>query len=102
MIDLGMTPILPAFTGFVPRSITHVYPNASVLIGSEWEDFSPEFTNVTFLNPSDNLELFTSLQEDFIARQRDAYGNVTHYYTLDQYNENDPSSGDLVDKSQPL
>ncbi|ETN41888.1 uncharacterized protein HMPREF1541_03827 [Cyphellophora europaea CBS 101466] len=95
MIDLGMTPILPAFTGFVPRSITHVYPNASVLIGSEWEDFSPEFTNVTFLNPSDNLELFTSLQEDFIARQRDAYGNVTHYYTLDQYNENDPSSGDL-------
>lgn len=95
MVDLGMTPILPAFTGFVPRSISSVHPNASVVNGSQWEGFPYAYTNVTFLNPSENLELFTSLQQDFIARQRDAYGNITSFYTLDQYNENDPSSGDL-------
>ena len=95
MLDLGMTPILPAFTGFVPQSITRVQPNASVLVGSQWERFPAKYTNVSFLNPSENLELFTTLQEDFIARQREAYGNITTFYTLDQYNENDPSSGDL-------
>lgn len=94
MVELGMTPILPAFTGFVPRAIERVYPNASVLIGSQWEDFSTRYTNDTFLNPSENPELFTQLQKSFILKQQDAYGNVTHLYTLDQYNENDPSSGD--------
>jgi len=95
MVELGMTPILPAFTGFVPRTIDRVYPDASVLIGSQWNNFSPRYTNDTFLNPSENLELFTRLQRNFISKQQDAYGNITHFYTLDQYNENDPSSGDL-------
>lgn len=95
MVELGMTPILPAFTGFVPRTIERVYPNASVLIGSQWNDFSARYTNDTFLNPSENPELFTQLQQNFISKQQEAYGNITHFYTLDQYNENDPSSGDL-------
>src|ERR1700732_2190491 len=39
MVDLGMTPVLPAFTGFVPESITRVAPNANVVRGSEWNGF---------------------------------------------------------------
>lgn len=93
MLELGMTPILPAFTGFVPRALVDVYPNATVVNGSQWEDFPSEFTNTTFLEPSDPL--FSKLQNIVITKQLDYYGNVTQFYTLDQYNENDPYSGNL-------
>ncbi|CAO2647564.1 Nn.00g084860.m01.CDS01 [Neocucurbitaria sp. VM-36] len=93
MLTLGMTPILPAFTGFVPRALVDVYPDALVVNGSQWEDFPVEYTNTTFLEPSDPL--FEKLQDLVIAKQIQYYGNITTFYTLDQYNENDPFSGDL-------
>ncbi|KAK8159875.1 putative alpha-N-acetylglucosaminidase [Phyllosticta citribraziliensis] len=93
MVDLGMTPVLPSFTGFVPRAISRVLPNATIVNGSQWNGFAPEYTNVTFLEPFD--EAFTTLQKSFIEKQANVYGNVSHIYTMDQYNENDPYSGDL-------
>jgi alpha-N-acetylglucosaminidase len=93
MVELGMIPILPAFTGFVPRAITRVLPNANVVNGSDWSGFPAEYSNVTFLEPDDPA--FEMLQKSFISKQAEAYGNITHIYTLDQFNENDPSSGDV-------
>ena len=93
MVELGMTPVLPAFTGFVPRNISRVFPNASVVRGSQWNDFPSRYTNDSFLEPFDNH--VEQLQYSFIRKQSAAYGNITHIYTLDQYNENDPYSGDV-------
>ncbi|KAF7196460.1 Alpha-N-acetylglucosaminidase [Pseudocercospora fuligena] len=93
MVELGMTPVLPCFTGFVPTQISRLHPNASFVNGSRWNGFQAEYTNVTFLEPFDPL--FTILQKSFISKQIEAYGNVSSIYTLDQYNENDPFSGDL-------
>lgn len=93
MVELGMTPVLPAFTGFVPRSLIDVFPNASVVNISQWSGFSTQYTNDTFLEPSDPL--FTRLQKSFISKQQQYYGNISSTYTLDQFNENDPISGDL-------
>ncbi|KAJ5593927.1 uncharacterized protein N7459_000135 [Penicillium hispanicum] len=92
MVELGMTPVLPAFTGFVPENITRVMPNASVVRGSSWGNFPIRYTNDSFLEPFDDH--FAQLQASFIHKQQVAYGNVTNIYTLDQYNENDPYSGD--------
>jgi alpha-N-acetylglucosaminidase len=36
MAELGMTPALPSFTGFVPKQIGSVYPNASFVNWSAW------------------------------------------------------------------
>ncbi len=93
MVELGMTPVLPCFTGFVPRAISRVLPNATVVNGSDWNAFPAKYTNVTFLEPGDPS--FAALQKSFISKQADALGNITHIYTLDQYNENTPYSGDL-------
>lgn len=93
MVELGMTPVLPCFTGFVPRALDDVLPGAEAVNGTAWEDFPAQYTNVTFLEPSDPN--FTILQKSFISKQTEAYGNITHIYTLDQYNEDDPFSGDL-------
>jgi alpha-N-acetylglucosaminidase len=92
MVDLGMTPVLPAFTGFVPENITRVVPNATVVRGSEWNGFGDIYSNVTFLEPFDPL--FDELQAKVINIQKEVYGAVSNVYTLDQYNENTPYSGD--------
>ena len=93
MVELGMTPVMPSFTGFVPSQIGQHYPNASFVNGSSWNSFPLQYTNVTFLEPFDPL--FTTWQKSFISKQAEAYGNVSSIYTLDQYNENNPFSGDL-------
>ena len=90
MVELGMAPVLPAF---VPRAILTPLSSTTVVNGSRRNGFSPQYTNDTFLEPSD--EIFTRLQKSFISKQIAACGNITRFYTLDQYNENDPYSGDL-------
>lgn len=94
MTELGMTPVLPAFTGFVPRQFPELYPNASVVNISQWSGFPTQYTNDTFLDPSDPL--FAQLQKSFITKQQQYYGNVSSIYTMDQFNENDPISCDLT------
>ncbi|KAJ5153536.1 uncharacterized protein N7482_010014 [Penicillium canariense] len=93
MVELGMTPVLPSFTGFVPMNTTRVLPDAKIVRGSQWGGFPRRYTNDSFLEPFDDH--FSKLQYSFINKQRAAYGNVSHIYTLDQYNENVPYSGDL-------
>ena len=58
-----------------------------VVNGSRRNGFSPQYKQ------SD--EIFTRLQKSFILKQIAAYGNITRFHTPDQYNENDPYSGDL-------
>jgi alpha-N-acetylglucosaminidase len=93
MVELGMVPVLPCFAGFVPPAITRVFPNATVVNGSQWSGFPEQYTEDTFLEPLDPL--FAQLQKSFISKQQAAYGNISNIYTLDQYNENNPYSDDL-------
>lgn len=94
MGELGITPILPSFTGFVPRAISRVWPDVSVSNGSTWDGFPIEYTNTTFIDPLDSR--FEQLQTTFIGLQKEKYGDVSSFYALDQYNENTPLSGDLA------
>lgn len=93
MVELGMSPVLPAFPGFVPRNVSRIWPDASVGKSPLWSGFTSEFSAVTYLDPFDPI--FKDLQNDFMTRQLDAYGNVTHFWTLDQFNENRPQDSSL-------
>ncbi|KAE8312697.1 tim-barrel domain-containing protein [Aspergillus transmontanensis] len=93
IVELGMTPVLPAFPGFVPPAIKRVRPHATVVNGSQWSGFQKKFTEVSFLSPLDRT--FAELQKSVISRQMRAFGNITHVYTLDQFNEINPASGEL-------
>lgn len=88
-----MTPVFPAFTGFVPANITRVLPNATVVRGSDWNGLGSTYSRDMFLEPFDPL--FSQLQRKLIEIQKEIYGNVSNVYTLDQYNENTPYSGDV-------
>ncbi|KAF7715307.1 Alpha-N-acetylglucosaminidase [Penicillium ucsense] len=93
MVELGMTPVLPAFTGFVPMNTTRALPDAQIVRGSQWAGFPPQYSNDSYLEPFDAN--FAKIQSSFIIKQRAAYGSISNIYTLDQYNENSPYSGDL-------
>jgi alpha-N-acetylglucosaminidase len=87
---LGMKPILQAFTGHVPESITKIYPKARLHKTGNW---SAGFGGTTFLDPGD--ELFQRIGKLFIKKQTEMYG-TDHYYSADCFNEVNPDSNDPV------
>lgn len=92
MVELGITPALPAFPGFVPEAFKRIRPDAHVEEAPGWGDFPDKNSHTLFLSPLE--ETYAELQNLFLTKQLEAYGNVTNIYTLDQFNEIQPNSGD--------
>ncbi len=86
--SLGMTPILPAFTGHVPSSFKEKFPKAK-LKKTSWVGFPP----VYILDP--NEPMFTVIGKKFIEEQTKTYG-TDHLYSADTFNENTPPTSDSV------
>lgn len=84
--SLGMTPVLPAFTGHVPPTFNERYPQAK-LKKTTWVGF-PE---VSILDP--NEPLFTEIGKRFIEEEKQVYG-TDHLYSADTFNENTPPTND--------
>ncbi|WP_238989319.1 alpha-N-acetylglucosaminidase [Mucilaginibacter terrigena] len=88
--ELGMTPILPAFTGHVPRSFKDHYPNAK-LFKTTWGDDFPSVAFSSMLDPNDPT--FTVIGKKFMEEQNRIYG-TNHFYSADTFNEMMPPSND--------
>jgi alpha-N-acetylglucosaminidase len=86
--SLGMTPILPAFTGHVPANFKERYPDAQ-LKKTHWSTF-PE---VAILDPNDPM--FTLIGKKFMDEQIKTFG-TDHLYTADTFNENTPPTNDSL------
>lgn len=84
--SLGMTPILPAFTGHVPPSFKEKFPNAK-LKKIEWG--GRYHTNI--LDPTDPL--FQKIGSLFMMDQIKTFG-TNHLYSADTFNENTPPTND--------
>lgn len=84
---LGMTPVLPAFTGHVPPSFVNRFPNAK-LRKTNW---GAGFSDVFILDPEDSL--FERVGKAFLDKQTVEYG-TDHLYSADTFNENVPPSND--------
>jgi alpha-N-acetylglucosaminidase len=83
---LGMTPVLPAFTGHVPPCFKEKFPNAA-LKKTSWVGF-PE---VYILDPDDSL--FSVIGKRFLQEEVHTFG-TDHLYSADTFNENTPPSSD--------
>ena len=84
--SLGMTPVLPAFTGHVPPGFETKFPSVRVS-KTEWIDYPA----VTLLNPSE--EMFGTIAKLFLEEQIATYG-TNHFYSADTFNENLPPASD--------
>ena len=80
---LEMTPILPAFSGFVPPALAREFPDARTFVSSGWNVFAP----TPLLHPSDPL--FIDIGRRFLQEYQREYG-VDHYYLADTFNEMTP------------
>ncbi|KAI4382992.1 hypothetical protein MLD38_008879 [Melastoma candidum] len=94
MLELGMTPVLPSFSGNVPAALKKIYPSANITRLGDWNtvDGNPKWCCTFLLNPSDPL--FIEIGEAFIKKQIAEYGDVTDIYNCDTFNENAPPTDD--------
>ncbi|KAK4285477.1 hypothetical protein QN277_002171 [Acacia crassicarpa] len=94
MLDLGMTPVLPSFSGNVPAALTKIFPSAKITRLGDWNtvDGDPRWCCTYLLDPSDPL--FVKIGEAFIRQQIKEYGDVTDIYNCDTFNENSPPTSD--------
>lgn len=84
-LELGMNPVTPAFSGFVPPSFSSRFPEAKVRPSSPWAGFESTF----LLDPRDSR--FERIQKAFISRYRQEFGlNNPGLYLVDLYNEMTP------------
>ena len=82
MKQLGMTPIVPAFAGFVPKAFVEIHPEVDCKHLS-WGGFDPEL-NAFVLPP--NSPYFQEIGKMFVQEWEKEFGEHT-YYLSDSFNE---------------
>lgn len=85
--ELGMKPVLPAFTGHVPASFKKYFPEAK-LKQTNWGN---DFEDTYILDAGDTL--FAEIGKKFLEVQSEVYG-TDHLYSADTFNENEPPTDD--------
>ena len=88
--ELGMHPVLPAFTGHVPARLLELYPESRITDVKTWGGF-PKENACHFLSPEDSL--YKHIQSAFLKAQERHFG-TDHVYGLDLFNEVPPPSWD--------
>jgi alpha-N-acetylglucosaminidase len=83
MRELGMHPVVPAFSGFVPPALGRLHPEAEIHHLAAWADF-PERQRTHLLSPTSPL--FHEIGTRFIAAYRAMFGQA-RYYLADSFNE---------------
>lgn len=81
MADYGMKPVVPAFSGYVPKQFVTMFPQARIIEMKPWSGFP----NPTYwLDPADPL--FAKVAKRFIELYNAEYGEQ-QYYLMDAFNE---------------
>lgn len=89
--DLGITVVLPAFSGHVPLAFKRIFPNASLTYAQKWGKFPEAYCCPLFLDPSDPL--YGIVGEKFLKQVIRQYG-TDHIYFADPFNEIRPRYAD--------
>jgi len=87
--ELGMKPVLPAFTGHVPAAFKRKFPHAK-LKETNWKN---GFADTYILDSEDPQ--FALIGKKFLEVQTKLYG-TDHLYSADTFNENEPPSNDSL------
>uniref|UniRef100_A0ABI7X4W2 N-acetyl-alpha-glucosaminidase n=1 Tax=Felis catus TaxID=9685 RepID=A0ABI7X4W2_FELCA len=91
MRSFGMTPVLPAFAGHVPKAITRVFPQVNVTQLGSWGHFNCSYSCSFLLAPEDPL--FPIIGSLFLRELTKEFG-TDHIYGADTFNEMQPPSSE--------
>ncbi|KPM02285.1 alpha-N-acetylglucosaminidase-like protein 1 [Sarcoptes scabiei] len=89
MRNFGMYPVLPGFSGHVPRSFRQKFPEAKINKLANWNHFGSNYSETDFLEPEDPL--FVQIGNKFIEEYIDLF-DTDHFYSIDLFVEETPSS----------
>ncbi|XP_034945717.1 alpha-N-acetylglucosaminidase-like [Chelonus insularis] len=89
MRQLGITPVLPAFSGHVPQAFLTKFPNASMYKTNTWYEFPDEYCCPVLLSPRDPL--FKVIGKLFLDTYTEEFG-TDHVYNCDTFNEKNPET----------
>ncbi|XP_051133048.1 alpha-N-acetylglucosaminidase-like [Andrographis paniculata] len=94
MYELGMNPVLPAFSGNVPAALKSIYPTAKITHLGNWFTVGsdPRWCCTYLLDATDPL--FIEIGRAFILQQLKEYGRTSHIYNCDTFDENTPPTDD--------
>jgi alpha-N-acetylglucosaminidase len=81
---LGMTPVVPAFAGFVPPAFAAQNPKLNILKSFGWCGFEPTL----LLDPKEPI--FPKIGKDFVEEYTKEFG-TNHYYISDSFCEMNPT-----------
>lgn len=84
MRELGMTPVVPAFAGFVPRGFKRAYPQVRTFTSS-WQQDMPRLSKTFILHPGE-ADWYKEIGKRFIREYHEAFGPA-EYYLVDSFNE---------------
>jgi len=87
MRGLGMTPVLPAFAGYVPPEFATMHPESKF----HKEIWSPQLGSTLLLDPQDPL--FEEIGADFLLEYAAEFGETDHVYNCDTFNEMQMDNG---------
>lgn len=91
MRSFGMIPVLPAFSGNIPKGILRLYPEANVTRLGPWAHFNCSFSCSYILDPRDPL--FLQIGALYLSQVVKQFG-TDHIYNTDTFNEMTPPSSD--------
>lgn len=81
--SLGMTPVVPGFSGFVPTDLARWVPGVKLDGPTAWAGFEP----TAFVDVRDPM--FIEIGKRFVAAYRRTFGS-DHHYLCDTFNEQNP------------
>ncbi|XP_072417238.1 alpha-N-acetylglucosaminidase [Chiloscyllium punctatum] len=91
MRSLGMLPVLPAFSGFVPGAIKRLFPKVNITRLGSWGHLNCSYSCSFLLDA--NSPLFQQIGMMFLSELTNEFG-TDHIYSADIFNEMIPSSSD--------
>lgn len=84
-LELGMKPVVPAFSGFIPRALKAKYPELQTTEPTKWNSACSPSLLLSAKDPK-----FRQIFDAFFKEYEKFYGKVTDYYLIDLFNEIDP------------
>ncbi len=84
MRELGMSPVVPAFAGFVPEGFKRIFPRARTFT-EIWSGESPRISATLLLDPRE-IDLYKEIGGKFIRSYKEEFGRQ-EFYLADSFNE---------------
>ena len=97
MQTYGISPVIQGFAGQVPETFAEKNEGAVLIATGNWSGFTRPTMIKTYLTDADKannkVNYFPDVAETFYEKQKNVFGDVSHYYATDPFHEGGNTGG---------